>query len=134
MVPIKLCIEPAMKSAAEAAALDDRRSLSSLVEKVLADYLIYRGYLTSERPSKQLDLQPVQATEPLVGEAVVAVGNGQLIKEARERLGISQEELARRLNVTKGAISQWENGITAPSRSNGRLLESVLGIDRTLWV
>ncbi len=32
-------------AAAEKAAADDHRSLSSLIEKVLADYLRKRGYL-----------------------------------------------------------------------------------------
>ena len=67
------------------------------------------------------------------GNATQAARGFKWKREARERLGISQQELARRLGVTKGAISQWENGISAPSRSNGGRLEKVLGIDRTLW-
>jgi hypothetical protein len=40
-------VEPAVKQAAERAAADDRRSLSSLIEKVLIEFLQQRGYLTS---------------------------------------------------------------------------------------
>ena len=36
------------------------------------------------------------------------------ISVARKRAGISQEELAERLSVTQGAVSQWENGATSP--------------------
>lgn len=38
-------IQPTVKAAAEKAAVDDRRSLSSLVEKLLTDYLRKKGYL-----------------------------------------------------------------------------------------
>ena len=38
-------VEPAVKEAAERAAADDRRSLSSLIEKVLIEFLQRRGYL-----------------------------------------------------------------------------------------
>lgn len=32
----------------------------------------------------------------------------------RKKLNMSQKELADKLGVTQGAISQWENGITSP--------------------
>lgn len=37
------------------------------------------------------------------------------IKKLREKSGLSQIELAKLLNVTQGAVSQWETGITMPS-------------------
>lgn len=43
---VNLRIEPALKAAAEKAASDDHRSLTSLVEKLLTDYLRKRGYLS----------------------------------------------------------------------------------------
>jgi hypothetical protein len=42
---LNLRIEPAIKDAAEKAAADDRRSLTSLVEKLLVDHLRKKGYL-----------------------------------------------------------------------------------------
>jgi hypothetical protein len=42
---VNLRIEPSLKAAAEKAATADRRSLTSLVEKLLSDYLKKRGYL-----------------------------------------------------------------------------------------
>jgi hypothetical protein len=42
---LNLRIEPAIKEAAEKAAEDDRRSVTSLVEKLLVDYLRKKGYL-----------------------------------------------------------------------------------------
>ena len=38
-------IDPALKAAADKAAADDHRSLTSLVEKLLSDYLKKKGYL-----------------------------------------------------------------------------------------
>jgi hypothetical protein len=46
-------IDPELKEAAEKAAADDRRSLSSLIEKLLTDYCRERGFLkdaTRKRP------------------------------------------------------------------------------------
>jgi hypothetical protein len=42
---LNLRIDPAIKIAAEKAAADDQRSLTSLVEKLLADHLRKQGYL-----------------------------------------------------------------------------------------
>lgn len=36
------------------------------------------------------------------------------ISAAREKAGISQSELAKQLDVTQGAVSQWESGQTRP--------------------
>jgi hypothetical protein len=43
---LNLRIDPKLKEAADKAAADDRRSLTSLIEKLLSDYLQKRGYLT----------------------------------------------------------------------------------------
>ena len=42
---ILLRVRPTLKAAAERAAEDDDRSLSSFIEKVLTDHLRKRGYL-----------------------------------------------------------------------------------------
>lgn len=36
------------------------------------------------------------------------------IKELREKANLTQQELAERLGVTQGAVSQWEAGIVFP--------------------
>ncbi len=38
----------------------------------------------------------------------------KVIRSVRERLGLSQEGLSRRLNATKGAIQHWERGRNQP--------------------
>ena len=44
---VNLRLQPSLKAAAEKAAQDDNRSLTSLVEKLLADHLKKKGYLKS---------------------------------------------------------------------------------------
>ncbi len=39
----------------------------------------------------------------------------QNIREARQMKGITQEQLAKMLGITQGAVAQWENGLTHPS-------------------
>ena len=33
----------------------------------------------------------------------------------RKQKGMSQEELSKKLGLTQGTISQWENGVTLPT-------------------
>jgi hypothetical protein len=47
-LPISFRLPPALKTAAERAAADDLRSLSSLIELALRDYLQDRGYLAAK--------------------------------------------------------------------------------------
>ena len=46
---VNLRIKPVLKAAAEKVASDDHRSLTSLIEKLLSDYLKKRGYLSKEQ-------------------------------------------------------------------------------------
>jgi transcriptional regulator with XRE-family HTH domain len=52
---------------------------------------------------------------------------GQRIKEAREALGISQEQLAARLGIAFQSVQQWEAGKTTPRATRMRKLATVLG-------
>lgn len=51
---------------------------------------------------------------------------GTRIKRARERLRLSQQQLADRLGVDRKSVDNWENGRTRPRSSLGAL-EAVLG-------
>jgi hypothetical protein len=42
---VNLRMDPKLKTLADKAASDDQRSLTSLIEKLLADYLRQHGYL-----------------------------------------------------------------------------------------
>lgn len=43
---------------------------------------------------------------------------GQGIADRRKQLGLSQEELGRRIGVTRQAVSRWESGTALPSVDN----------------
>ncbi len=47
---VNLRLAPGLKEAAEKAAAADHRSLTSLIEKLLSDYLRERGYLPKSEP------------------------------------------------------------------------------------
>jgi transcriptional regulator with XRE-family HTH domain len=55
----------------------------------------------------------------------------QLIKVKRKYLGISQEELADRVNVTARTVERWENGRSLPRIRKHDVLCSALGITNT---
>ncbi len=41
---------------------------------------------------------------------------GDVIKKVRKQLGITQEQLARELDISFSTINRWENGHTVPSK------------------
>lgn len=53
---------------------------------------------------------------------------GQRVKMHRLRLGLSQEELGKRLNLKYGAISNWETDLTFPTAPLLPSLASIFGI------
>ncbi|MDT0212079.1 helix-turn-helix domain-containing protein [Curtobacterium sp. BRD11] len=53
---------------------------------------------------------------------------GELIRETRERLGLEQTELARRVEVGQQAVSTWERDAGRPRRSKIERLADVLGL------
>lgn len=51
---------------------------------------------------------------------------GQLVRELRERLGLTQEKFAGKLGVTFPTINRWENGRAKPSPLAMRQIEDLL--------
>lgn len=51
---------------------------------------------------------------------------GQLIKELRQLLDLTQEELANSLEVSFSSISRWERGVAKPSSVASKLIETKL--------
>jgi DNA-binding transcriptional regulator YiaG len=51
--------------------------------------------------------------------------NSELIRAMREQLGLSQVELAAKLNVRQQTISEWENDAYLPRRSTSKLLTMI---------
>lgn len=59
---------------------------------------------------------------------------GDRIRELRLAKGMSQAQLARKLHVTQGAVSQWEKGLTRPDFDLLNALETVLGTNLSYLV
>lgn len=53
---------------------------------------------------------------------------GKNIKRLRREKGYSQEQLARKLNVTQGAVSHWENGTTYPEAAQLLSIAELFGV------
>ncbi len=51
---------------------------------------------------------------------------GQLVKELRQLLNLTQEELATSLGVSFSTISRWERGVASPSPVTSKLIETKL--------
>jgi transcriptional regulator with XRE-family HTH domain len=52
-----------------------------------------------------------------------------MLKSLRERAGLSQAELARRLGINQPSLSRWESGQGEPGLSIIRPLAAALGVD-----
>ena len=52
---------------------------------------------------------------------------GKRIREEREKLGLSQEDLARRIFVSRQTVSNWETGKTYPDVQSLLLLSNLFG-------
>ena len=53
---------------------------------------------------------------------------GQKLKEIRKRFGLSQEQLAEIMNVSRQAITKWENDNGLPDVTNLQELSKVFGL------
>ena len=54
---------------------------------------------------------------------------GEIILNKRKELGMTQSELASRLNVTDKAVSKWERNASCPDIGTIPKLADVLGLD-----
>ncbi len=53
---------------------------------------------------------------------------GEKIKNYRQKLGLSQEQFAEKINVSRQAITKWENDSGIPDIDNLILLSKVMGV------
>ena len=51
-----------------------------------------------------------------------------ILKELREKHGLTQEQLAERVMVTRQAVSRWETGETQPNTETLKLLSREYGV------
>lgn len=53
---------------------------------------------------------------------------GEMILQTRREKGLSQEQLAEALDVSRQTVSRWENGERVPASDNLARLSQVLGV------
>jgi transcriptional regulator with XRE-family HTH domain len=53
---------------------------------------------------------------------------GEAIKEKREKLGLTQQDLAEKLFVSRQTVCRWENGTRCPDLIMAKKISLVLGI------
>lgn len=56
------------------------------------------------------------------------IQTGKLIAELRKQQGLTQQQLADKLNLSNKTISKWESGSGSPDISNLPILADTLGI------
>ena len=56
---------------------------------------------------------------------------GKFIQELRKEKGLTQEELAEKLGITKNAVSKWERGISLMDLSLLKPLSEILDVSIT---
>lgn len=54
---------------------------------------------------------------------------GAMLKTLREKAGLSQTELAKRLGIYQSSIARWENGQGEPGVSLVKPLATILAVD-----
>ena len=68
----------------------------------------------------------------------------EIVKIVREKSGMSQEDLARVINVSFATINRWENGKTRPNKltqavffdfcqKQGLDIENLKGMEESVW-
>ena len=57
----------------------------------------------------------------------------QKIKQLRKENGLSQQELAQRIFVSRSAVAKWENGLGLPSEESCEVLAQVFGVQKSYF-
>lgn len=61
------------------------------------------------------------------------IPRGKRMAQARERRGLTQEDIADELSVSNGAVGQWETGMSYPTRENEAALAKLLEVSVS-WI
>jgi transcriptional regulator with XRE-family HTH domain len=67
-------------------------------------------------------------------EYIHQVFDGAILRQAREQLGYSQDQVGAYVGVTGHTVSRWENNIRNPRFSNLEPLREILRLKMPGWV
>lgn len=90
---------------------------------VLAMLLIYGILLTVKALKKYNAVKSETGSEEKMNQSL-----GEVLKEHRQYCHMTQEYVAESLNVSRQAVSKWENGISEPGTSNLIALAKLYGV------
>ncbi|MGC9116224.1 MAG: helix-turn-helix domain-containing protein, partial [Conexivisphaera sp.] len=85
-------------------------------------------YSPGPGPQRRAERPAPRPREEELEELIVVPDYNRLVKEARERMGLTQEELAAKVGVKASVISKIESGRLRPDVATSRRLEGVLRI------
>jgi len=93
------------------------------INTVLIGAIIYLFILLVKALEKYLRAGEVRKENSAIRKSL-----GQVLKDPRIQCKMTQEFVAERLNVSRQAVSKWENGSSDPSTSNLLALGKLYGI------
>jgi len=62
------------------------------------------------------------------GKAVINMDTKEILLELRTKRGLSQEQLAQQVHVSRQAVSRWETGETVPNTETLKLLSKLFDV------
>ena len=99
----------------------------ALLEIALVGFLIFIFakllILVFKALRKYLNDSPQRQEETILRKSL-----GEVLKDHRTRCAMTQEFVAESLNVSRQAVSKWENGTADPSTSNLLKLAKLYGV------
>lgn len=103
------------------------RSLKSIVSRLRKSVLALERLTSEQQKELRMGKAGLEATPEEVKRSRFSP---RLIRSLRERLGISQKEMAFLTGVTVGAIYQWEKGIFEPRGKKKSVLVALRRLGR----
>ena len=76
----------------------------------------------------KFDLQTKTPYEVTTIKEVVIMTFGEKLKEARKESGLSQEQFAEKMNVSRSAVAKWETDKGMPDVNNLKIMAQLLNV------
>jgi DNA-binding transcriptional regulator YiaG len=105
----------------------DVRSLKSVVSQIRKTVMALERFATHQQKELSRTKTPLEATPE---EIKISRFSPRLIRSLRNRLGITQKELAILAGVTVGAIHQWESGMFKPKGTKKEVIVALRKLGR----
>lgn len=81
-----------------------------------------------KKSSSAVSFHNFKTKKPELPEVKIVSNCAVLLRSARERKGMTQEDFAKHINEKESLVQKWESGHLKPSVETAKKLESLLGI------